>query len=113
MTFQTYFTFFSEKHVLPGTERSLALFWRVVERLIIGDGPVKRLSGDHLVLPLEAINVHCQRTAGAVASYPAMACTGVCTHGGVYRGCTTAGVLLPFTAVYRRLPLFPDFSDVS
>ena len=58
----------------------MALKARVVERLIIGDGPVNGVSADHLVLPLLVLNVH----RAVSASWP----DGVpgCVHGGVYRG---------------------------
>ena len=94
---------------MPGKERSLGLPDARVERSIIGDGPVKCLSQDHLVLPLRPFRVHIrhvERCTHVVSVVYRVVYRGV--YRGVYRrGVHTGGyrtsfltfTLLPFQAL--------------
>ena len=78
---------------MPGKERSLASKSGVVERSLIGDRVVKGRLEEHLVLPLEAINVHIGMSRRGHRTASSGRCVTVrCTYRGVYRGVYTRWV---------------------
>ena len=111
---RTYFTLKSAFHVLPGTERSLALNERGVERSDSGDRVKRGVSTDHLVLPLLPLNVHmprCRERRTACSRAVPGWCTGGCTggvHTGGVPGCTNVSFPLFSSSCSAALRLRPS-----